>query len=154
MATFTWDHIHLRTPDQEATAQWFERMFGAQITRSTQLGKPRIDMKLGGANIFLAINGELHTPTPDCFLNGITRQTVIGLATSRGIKVIERAIMPDELAKAQEVFLTGSAAEVTPVGEIDGAIGRFRFTPGAICRLMWEDYDRATGKKVDKAAAE
>jgi catechol 2,3-dioxygenase-like lactoylglutathione lyase family enzyme len=54
MATFIWDHIHLRTPDQEATAQWFERMFGAQITRSTQQGKPRIDMKLGGANIFLA----------------------------------------------------------------------------------------------------
>ena len=52
MATFTWDHIHLRTPDQEATAQWFERIFGAQVIRSTQLGKPRIDMKLGGANIF------------------------------------------------------------------------------------------------------
>src|ERR1035438_2811806 len=54
MATYTWDHIHLRTPDQEATAQWFERVFGAQVTRSTVLGKPRIDMKLGGANIFLA----------------------------------------------------------------------------------------------------
>jgi catechol 2,3-dioxygenase-like lactoylglutathione lyase family enzyme len=54
MATYTWDHIHLRTPDQEMTAQWFERMFGAQVTRSTVLGKPRIDMKLGGANIFLA----------------------------------------------------------------------------------------------------
>lgn len=54
MATFTWDHIHLRTPDPEATAQWFERMFGAQVLRSTQLGKPRIDIKLGGANIFLA----------------------------------------------------------------------------------------------------
>ena len=54
MATYTWDHIHLRTPDQEATAQWFERMFGAQVTRSTVQGKPRIDMKLGGANIFLA----------------------------------------------------------------------------------------------------
>jgi catechol 2,3-dioxygenase-like lactoylglutathione lyase family enzyme len=54
MATFTWDHIHLRTPDQEATAQWFERIFGAQLIRSTQQGKPRIDMKLGGANIFLA----------------------------------------------------------------------------------------------------
>ena len=72
-----------------------------------------------GANIFLVINGELHTPTPDCFLNGITRQTVIGLAKARGIKVVERAIMPEELAKADEVFLTGSAAEVTPVGEID-----------------------------------
>jgi catechol 2,3-dioxygenase-like lactoylglutathione lyase family enzyme len=54
MATYTWDHIHLRTPDQEVTAQWFERIFGAQVTRSTVLGKPRIDMKLGGANIFLA----------------------------------------------------------------------------------------------------
>src|SRR5437870_5207375 len=73
-----------------------------------------------GANLFLAINGELHTPTPDCFLNGITRQTVIGLAKSRGIKVVERAILPQELATADEMFLTGSAAEVTPVGEIEG----------------------------------
>ena len=69
MATFTWDHIHLRTPDPEATAQWFERMFGAQVIRSTQLGKPRIDIKLGGANIFLAqvtagdgVNGAPTTP--------------------------------------------------------------------------------------------
>ena len=69
MATFTWDHIHLRTPDQEATAQWFERMFGAQVLRSTQMGKPRIDIKLGGANIFTAqvtpgdgVNGALTTP--------------------------------------------------------------------------------------------
>jgi catechol 2,3-dioxygenase-like lactoylglutathione lyase family enzyme len=54
MATYTWDHIHLRTPNQEATAQWFERVFGAQVIRSTMLGKPRIDLKLGGANIFLA----------------------------------------------------------------------------------------------------
>ncbi len=54
MATYTWDHIHLRTPNQEATAQWFERIFDAQVIRSTMLGKPRIDMKLGGANIFLA----------------------------------------------------------------------------------------------------
>ena len=54
MATYTWDHIHLRTPDQEATAQWFERVFGAQVIRSTMLGKPRIDIKLGGANVFLA----------------------------------------------------------------------------------------------------
>jgi branched-chain amino acid aminotransferase len=101
-----------------------------------------------GANIFLAINGELHTPTPDCFLNGITRQTVMGLARSRGIKVVERAIMPEELAQADEVFLTGSAAEVTPVGEIVGQYGHYRFTPGRICRLMWEDYDRAVGKQL------
>jgi branched-chain amino acid aminotransferase len=105
-----------------------------------------------GANIFLVINGELHTPTPDCFLNGITRQTVISLAKKRGIKVIERAIMPEELAKAEEVFLTGSAAEVTPVGEIIGAQGHYRFIPGTICRLMWEDYDRTVGKQVATAA--
>ncbi|HEX3951928.1 MAG TPA: branched-chain amino acid aminotransferase [Stellaceae bacterium] len=107
-----------------------------------------------GANIFLVINGELHTPTPDCFLNGITRQTVIGLARSRGLKVVERKIMPEELAKADEVFLTGSAAEVTPVGEIVGEHGNFRFTPGTICRLMWEDYDRIVGKRVEANAAE
>jgi len=107
-----------------------------------------------GANIFLVMNGELHTPTPDCFLNGITRKTVIGLAKARGLKVVERAIMPEELAKADEVFLTGSAAEVTPVGEISGQYGNYRFTPGTICRLMWEDYDRAVGKKVAAQAAE
>ena len=54
MANFTWDHVHLRTPDPEAMAQWFERMLGAQVLRSTQQGKPRIDLKIGGANIFLA----------------------------------------------------------------------------------------------------
>jgi branched-chain amino acid aminotransferase len=106
-----------------------------------------------GANLFLVIDGELHTPTPDCFLNGITRQTVIGLAKNRGIKVVERAIMPEELAKADEVFLTGSAAEVTPVGEIVGDIGNYRFTPGTMCRLMQEDFDRAVGKKVAATAA-
>jgi len=105
-----------------------------------------------GTNIFLAINGELHTPTPDCFLNGITRKTVIGLARKRGIKVFERAIMPHELANAEEVFLTGSAAEVTPVGEIAGEVGNYRFTPGVICRLMSEDFDHIVGKKVATAA--
>jgi branched-chain amino acid aminotransferase len=95
----------------------------------------------------------LHTPTPDCFLNGITRQTVIGLAKKRGIKVVERAIMPEELARADEVFLTGSAAEITPVGEIEGAIGHYRFTPGAICQVMIDDYDAATGKNAKAAAA-
>jgi branched-chain amino acid aminotransferase len=92
-------------------------------------------------------------PTPDCFLNGLTRQTVIALAKQRGIKVVERAIMPNELGEADEVFLTGSAAEVTPVGEIIGNVGHYRFTPGTICRLMWEDYDRMVGKKVAATAA-
>jgi catechol 2,3-dioxygenase-like lactoylglutathione lyase family enzyme len=66
MPTFTWDHIHLRTPDPEAMAQWFERMFGAEIIRSTQLGKPRVDIKLGGAMIFTAqVNpGDGVNPAP------------------------------------------------------------------------------------------
>jgi branched-chain amino acid aminotransferase len=105
-----------------------------------------------GANIFLVINGELHTPIPDCFLDGITRQTVIALAKKRGIKIVERAILPEELARADEVFLTGSAAEVTPVGEIIGERGHYRFTPSTICRLMWEDYDHMVGKQIASAA--
>ena len=91
-----------------------------------------------GANIFLVIDGELHTPTPDCFLDGITRQTVIALARARQLKVVERSIMPDELAKAQEVFVTGTAAEVTPVSEI----GHYRFTPGRVCKMLMDDFDR------------
>ena len=72
-----------------------------------------------GSNIFLVINGEIHTPVPDCFLNGITRQAVIEIAKNEGINVIERDIYPDEISKAEEIFLTGSAVEVTPVGKID-----------------------------------
>ncbi|OWK36273.1 branched-chain amino acid aminotransferase [Fimbriiglobus ruber] len=72
-----------------------------------------------GANLFFVMDGELHTPTADCFLNGLTRQTVIGLAKARGLKVIERAIWPNELPKAQEVFITGTAVEVTAVSAID-----------------------------------
>jgi branched-chain amino acid aminotransferase len=101
-----------------------------------------------GANIFFAMpDGRLHTPTPDCFLNGITRQTVIGLAKGRGIEVVERAIRPEEMAEAREVFLTGSAAEVTPVGVIDD----LRFTPGEITRAMIEDYAKATGQVATAA---
>ena len=72
-----------------------------------------------GSNIFFVIGGEIHTPIPDCFLDGITRKTVIGLAKSQGINVIERDIYPDEIKNADEIFLTGSAVEVTPVGKID-----------------------------------
>ena len=91
-----------------------------------------------GANVFLVQNGEIHTPKADCFLDGITRRTIIGLARARQIKVVERAIMPEELAKTQEVFLTGTAAEVTPVSEI----GEYKFTPGTICRQMVEDFGK------------
>jgi len=95
-----------------------------------------------GANIFLVIDGALHTPTPDCFLDGITRRTIIGFAKNRQIQVVERAIMPEELGRAQEVFLTGTAAEITPVGQID----RHRFTPGAVTKALMEDFDRAVGR--------
>jgi len=90
-----------------------------------------------GANIFLIQDGKIHTPTPDCFLDGITRQTVIGLAKSHDIEVIERVIMPEEFADTDEVFVTGTAAEVTPVSEIDD----YRFTPGEITKTLLEDYD-------------
>jgi branched-chain amino acid aminotransferase len=102
-----------------------------------------------GANIFLVIKGEIHTPTPDCFLDGITRKTVIELARKRGLKVIERAIWPDEFAKTDEVFITGTAAEVTPVSEI----GQYRFTPGKVCHALIEDFDRLIGRAPAKASA-
>jgi len=91
-----------------------------------------------GANIFLGMRGELHTPTPDCFLDGITRRAVMGLAAKRQIKVVERAIMPEELAKADEVFVTGTAAEVTPVTQI----GEHRFPVGAITKQLMADFDK------------
>jgi branched-chain amino acid aminotransferase len=89
-----------------------------------------------GANIFFVMDGALHTPTPDCFLDGITRRTVIGLAKERGLKVIERVIMPEEMAGFSECFITGTAAEVTPVSEI----GPYKFTIGDITRSLMDDY--------------
>jgi branched-chain amino acid aminotransferase len=89
-----------------------------------------------GANVFFVKDGAIHTPLPDCFLDGITRQTVIQLAGKRGLKVTERAIQPAELPTFQECWLTGTAAEVTPVSEI----GPHRYTPGAITRTLMEDY--------------
>ena len=96
-----------------------------------------------GANIFFVRDGVIHTPTPDCFLDGITRRTVIDLARARGIEVVERAIMPEEMATFQECFLTGTAAEVTPVG----SIGTYQFTPGAICEMLIKDYDNCVRRK-------
>lgn len=89
-----------------------------------------------GANVFFVMDGEIHTPKPDCFLDGITRRTVIDLARARQLKVIERAILPEEMAKASECFLTGTAAEITPVGEID----KYRFTPGKVTQTLWDDF--------------
>jgi branched-chain amino acid aminotransferase len=101
-----------------------------------------------GANLFLVIDGKLHTPLPDCFLDGITRQTVIGLAKDRGIEVVERHIAPDELASAQEVFLTGTAVEVTPVREID----EHQFQVGAITRQLIGDFDALTREPAQRQA--
>lgn len=94
-----------------------------------------------GANIFFTKDGSIHTPMADCFLNGITRQNVIALAKKRGMDVIERRIMPEELSTFNECFITGSAAEVTPVAEI----GPYKFTPGNISRVLMEDYTAEVG---------
>lgn len=90
-----------------------------------------------GANIFFVQDGELHTPTPDCFLDGITRRTVIDLAKKRQLNVIERAIMPEEMEGFEQAFLTGTAAEVTPLSEI----GPYNFEVGEITKSLMYDYD-------------
>jgi branched-chain amino acid aminotransferase len=97
-----------------------------------------------GANVFFVKDGKIHTPTPDCFLNGITRQTVIGLARDRGIEVIERVIMPEELSSFEQCFVTGTAAEVTPVSEIAGN----SYVVGDIIKTLMEDYDAAVRPQV------
>ena len=100
MAKFTWDHIHLRTPDPEATAQWFEKMLGAEITRSMQQGAPRIDMKIGGANVFLApvkagdgVNAPPVTPYQglDHFGLSVTGIDAIAADEGQGRRVHPRA---------------------------------------------------------------
>ncbi|MEM1344825.1 MAG: branched-chain amino acid aminotransferase [Pseudomonadota bacterium] len=91
-----------------------------------------------GANVFFVKEGVVHTPTPDCFLNGITRQTVMGMLRDKGIEVVERHIMPAELEDFEQCWLTGTAAEVTPVGEI----GPYGFEVGALTREIAQDYER------------
>jgi len=91
-----------------------------------------------GANIFLNIDGKLHTPTPDCFLNGITRQTVMRIAREHQIEVVERHIPTEDLAKASECFVTGTAAEVTPVGRIDDNT----FTVGEMTQTLMNAYSK------------
>jgi branched-chain amino acid aminotransferase len=100
-----------------------------------------------GANIFFTRDGAIHTPIADCFLNGITRQTVMALAKEQGLEIIERRIMPDELSGFNECFIVGSAAEVTPVAEI----GPYSFKPGNISRTMMDAYTNAVRPK-SKAA--
>jgi len=90
-----------------------------------------------GANVFFVRDGELHTPTPDCFLDGITRRTVMDLARNRGVEVHERAIWPEELESFEQMFLTGSAAEVTFVG----SAGPWNFEVGDLSRQLAKDYD-------------
>jgi branched-chain amino acid aminotransferase len=91
-----------------------------------------------GANVCFVFGGEVHTPAPDCFLDSITRRAVTALAHRHQIKVIERAIMPEEMANATEAFLVGTAAEVTPVRQI----GPYSFTPGAITQTLLADYEK------------
>lgn len=89
-----------------------------------------------GANVFFVKDGVIHTPTPDCFLDGITRRTVIALAKKRNFPLVERAIEPEEMAEFEQCFLTGTAAEVTPVSEI----GPYRFEVGEIAKTLMNDY--------------
>jgi branched-chain amino acid aminotransferase len=91
-----------------------------------------------GANIFFVKDGEVHTPLPDCFLNGITRQTIIKMLKEKGVNVIERHIMPEEMESFEQCWLTGTAAEVTPVAQI----GDYMFEVGALTRDVAESYDR------------
>ena len=91
-----------------------------------------------GANIFFVKDGEVHTPLPDCFLNGLTRQTVIGMLKEMGVKVNERHIMPEELEGFEQCWLTGTAAEVTPVGQI----GDYTFEVGELTKRVATDYEK------------
>ncbi|MEA2844953.1 MAG: branched-chain amino acid aminotransferase, partial [Rhodospirillaceae bacterium] len=91
-----------------------------------------------GANIFLVIDGKLVTPTPENFLDGITRRAVMGLARKRGWAVEERTVRPEELAKASEVFLCGTAAEIVPVGSIDG----HHYQAGPFARTLMADFQK------------
>lgn len=103
-----------------------------------------------GANVFFVRDGALHTPTPDCFLDGITRRTIIDLARARGVEVVERAIWPEELESFEQMFLTGSAAEVTPVSEA----GPWRFEVGDLTLQLRRDYlDLVNGRLDQRQAA-
>ena len=100
-----------------------------------------------GSNVFFVADGVIHTPLPDCFLNGITRQSLIKLARAKGFEVVERHILPEELSGFSECFVTGSAAEVTPVCQI----GEYDFTPGNISLSLADDYSRLVRRQLVNA---
>jgi branched-chain amino acid aminotransferase len=100
-----------------------------------------------GANVFFVRDNELHTPTPDCFLDGITRRTVMDLAERRGIAVKERAIWPEELESFEQMFLTGTAVEVTPVR----SAGPWSFEVGELSRQLARDYDDLVHGRIPNA---
>ncbi len=100
-----------------------------------------------GANVFFIKDGVLHTPIPDCFLDGITRRSVIDLARTKGFEVVERHILPEELAGFTECFIVGTAAEVTPVSQV----GEYRFTPGNISLALMDDYARMVRRELQPA---
>lgn len=100
-----------------------------------------------GANVFFVQDGVIHTPTPDCFLDGITRRSVMELARRKGFEIVERHIKPEELAGFSECFLTGTAAEVTPVAQI----GDYRFTPGNISLSLMDDFARMVRRELVSA---
>jgi branched-chain amino acid aminotransferase len=100
-----------------------------------------------GANVFFVRDGELHTPEPDCFLDGITRRTVMDLAQRRGISVSERPIWPEELESFEQMFLTGTAVEVTPVR----SAGPWNFEVGEMTRQLSKDYDDLVCGRIPNA---
>jgi branched-chain amino acid aminotransferase len=100
-----------------------------------------------GANVFFVKDGALLTPTPDCFLDGITRRSVMELARTKGFEVIERHIRPEELAEFSECFIVGTAAEVTPVSRI----GEYRFRPGNISLSLMDDFAKLVRRELQPA---
>lgn len=96
-----------------------------------------------GANAFFVMDGAIHTPTPTCFLDGITRRTVMELARKRQMQVVERVIKPEEMSGATEAFLAGTAAEVTPIRRI----GAQDFTPGQITETLMRDYEKLVNRR-------
>jgi len=100
-----------------------------------------------GANVFFVRDGVLHTPEPDCFLDGITRRSVMALAKGKGFEVVQRHILPEELSSFSECFIVGTAAEVTPVAQV----GEYRFTPGNISLSLMDDYARLVRRELQPA---